>query len=214
MKYKINIGCGKNPTDGWLNFDNSPSIVLANSPFKYYIARIFNFLNKKQIENIEWNKKKKISFVDARKKIPLPDNSVECVYTSHMIEHLSKEESVVFLKETLRVLEPGGVLRVVVPDLKLAVNSYIKTQDADAFMENILLAPPPFNNLKQKISLFFTGYRHHQWMYDEKSLSKLIDKIGFSKVFICKAGKTKILNPENLDLYERSEESIYVEGIK
>lgn len=214
MKYKINIGCGKTPTDSWLNFDNSPAIMMANSPFIYYMFKKFNFLNKEQIKNIEWNKKNKILFADAKKKIPLPNDSVECIYTSHMIEHLSQEESVSFLKEALRVLEPGGILRVVVPDLKRAVNSYIQTQDADAFMKSILLAPPPLNTIKQKISLFFTGYRHHQWMYDEKSLSKLIKGAGFSQVFVHDAGETNILNHENLNLYERSKDSIYVEGLK
>ena len=214
MKHRINIGCGKTPTEGWINFDNSPSIMLANSLPKYFFAKIFGFLNKEQIENINWNKKNKIFFADAKKKIPLPNDSAECIYTSHMIEHLSREESISFLNEAFRVLEPGGILRISVPDLKLAVNSYIQTQDADNFMEKILLAPPPINTIKEKISLFFTGYRQHQWMYDEKSLSKLIKKVGFRKILICKAGETNILNPHNLNLYERSDESVYVEGLK
>ena len=214
MKYRINIGCGKTPTEGWINYDNSPSIMLANSLLKYFFAKIFGFLNKEQIENIKWNRKNKIFFADAKKNIPLPNHSAECIYTSHMMEHLSKEESVSFLNEAFRVLEPGGILRVVVPDLKLAVNFYVQTQDADNFMEKMFLAPPPINTIKEKISLFFTGYRQHQWMYDEKSLSKLIKKIGFRQVFILKAGETNILNPHNLNLHERSDASVYVEGLK
>jgi len=214
MKCRINIGCGKTPTKGWMNLDNSPSIILSNSPTKYFIAKIFGFLNNKQIKNIIWNKKKRILFLDVRKKMPFPSNSVECIYTSHMIEHLSRDDFLYFLNEAFRVLEPGGILRVATPDLKIAVNSYLQTQDADAFMEKILVVPPPINTIKQKISLFFTGYRQHQWMYDEKSLSKLIKKVGFKKVFICKASETNILNPGNLNLYERSDESVYVEGLK
>ena len=67
MKHRINIGCGRTPTEGWMNFDNSPAITLANSPFKYIVAKIFGFLNKKQIENINWNKKKN-SFCRCKKK--------------------------------------------------------------------------------------------------------------------------------------------------
>ena len=73
-----------------------------------------------------------------------------------MIEHLSREDSVYFLNEAFRVLAPGGILRIAVPDLKLAINSYFQTQDADDFMEKISLAPLPINTIKQKISLFFT----------------------------------------------------------
>jgi predicted SAM-dependent methyltransferase len=215
VKYRINIGCGRHPTEGWINFDNSLSIILANSPFKYFVAKIFRLLNKQeQIENINWNKKNKILFADAKKHIPLPNDSAECIYTSHMFEHLSKEEAVSFLNETLRVLETGGILRIALPDLKLAVNFYLQTQDADAFMERIFLAPPPINTIKQKFFLFFCGYRQHQWMYDDKSLSNLIKKVGFRKVFICKAGETNILNPGNLNLHEHSDESIYLEGLK
>ena len=72
-----------------------------------------------------------------------------------MIEHLSKEDSVYFLNEAFRVLAPGGILRIAVPDLKLAINSYFQTQDADTFMEKILLAPPPINTIKQKIYFFY-----------------------------------------------------------
>jgi predicted SAM-dependent methyltransferase len=214
MKYKINIGCGKSPTDGWMNFDNSPAIMLAVSPVKYFFAKIFKLLNKEQIQNINWNKNNKIIFADAKKKIPLPNASAECVYTSHMIEHLSRDEAIFFLNESMRVLESGGILRIAIPDLKLVVSSYVKNQDADVFMEKIFVAPPPINNIKQKISLFFNGYRHHQWMYDEKSLTKLIKTLGFRKIFICKPGETNIIDPGNLNLYERSEDSIYVEALK
>ena len=214
MKYRINIGCGKTPTENWLNFDNSYSIILANSPLKYWIAKNLKILNKDQIEYINWIKKNNIYYADVAKKIPLPNESAECIYTSHMLEHLSRKEANFFLNESLRVLEKGGILRVAVPDLKIAVSIYNETQDADAFMESILVAPPTLKTIKQKISLFFSGYRHHQWMYDEKSLSKLLKKIGFKEVFTCKAGQTNIENPGSLNLLERVEESVYLEAKK
>ena len=214
MKYRINIGCGKTPTENWLNFDNSYSIILANSPLKYWIAKNLKILNKDQIEYINWIKKNNIYYADVAKKIPLPNESAECIYTSHMLEHLSRKEANFFLNESLRVLEKGGILRVAVPDLKIAVSIYNETQDADAFMETILVAPPSLETIKQKISLFFSGYRHHQWMYDEKSLSKLLKKIGFKEVFTCKAGQTNIENPGSLNLLERVEEGVYLEAKK
>ena len=66
MKTRVNIGCGTAPTPGWLNFDNSIAIKLANSPSLYFIARSLKLLNKSQINNIEWNKKNKISFENTR----------------------------------------------------------------------------------------------------------------------------------------------------
>lgn len=214
MMHRINFGCGKNPTKDWLNFDNSPAIILANSPIKYWFIKNLKLLSKEQIENINWNKKNKIFFLDAKKKLPFENDSVECIYTSHMLEHLSRKETFFFINESLRVLKKEGVLRLSVPDLQIIINDYKQNNNADAFMEKILVAPPPIETIKQKILLFFSGYRHHQWMYDEESLFKLLKKIGFKDVFVCKAGETNIVNPGHLNLYERSEESVYVEAIK
>lgn len=214
MSIRVNIGCGTTLTEEWLNFDNSPAIKLANSPFKYRLARLLRLLNDKQIENIEWNKKNKVSFADASKKLPLKANTVECIYTSHMLEHLSRDGAYNFLNEAIRVLSKDGVLRVAVPDLKLAVNSYTASGDADVFMTKLFVQAPSISKFREKIQLFLSGYRHHQWMYDGNSLSKLMQKCGFRNVSICSEGKTLISDPGKLNLYERIEDSVYVEGIK
>ena len=211
---RVNIGCGTTPMNGWINFDNSFSIKLANSPFLYFLMKILKFINSRQIENVEWIKKNKIYFADATKKIPLKDNSAECVYTSHMVEHLSRPGMILFLKEVRRILKDDGILRISVPDLKIFTNSYLLKGDADKFMEELFVEATPITNLKEKLKLFFIGYRHHQWMYDGNSLSLLIKNFGFRNVKICKKGETSIKNKNGLNLYERSEESVFVEGIK
>ena len=213
MSIKVNIGCGRSPTEGWLNFDNSPAFKLAKSPFKYKLARAMGLLNEQQIENIKWNMEHNIQFADATKSIPLQASSVDCIYTSHMVEHLSQKGARSFLKEVKRVLKVGGVVRIAVPDLRIAVDDYLETNDADAFMRRILVQAPEINTLKQKIILFVSGYRHHQWMYDGASLSKLLIEMGFSSAEICKDGKTNIIDAGGLNLYEREQESVYVEGI-
>ena len=213
MSIKVNIGCGRAPTEGWLNFDNSPAIKLAKSPFKYKLAKAMGLLNEQQIENIKWNMKHNIQFADATKSIPLQTSSVDCIYTSHMVEHLSQKGARSFIKEVKRVLKVGGVVRIAVPDLRIAVDDYLETNDADAFMRGILVQAPEINTLKQKINLFISGYRHHQWMYDGNSLSKLLIEMGFSSAEICKDGKTNIIDADGLNLYEREEQSVYVEGI-
>lgn len=213
MSIKVNIGCGRTPTEGWLNYDNSPAIKLAKSPLLYKLATALGLLNEQQIENIKWNKDNNMHFADATKSIPLETASVDCIYTSHMVEHLSREGVKSFLKEVKRVLKVGGVVRIAVPDLWIAVNKYLKSNDADAFMKGILVQAPEIKTIKQKINLLVSGYRHHQWMYDGNSLTKLLLEMDFSSVEICKDGKTNIRDSGRLDLYEREEQSVYVEGI-
>jgi predicted SAM-dependent methyltransferase len=64
-----------------------------------------------------------------REGVPLHDNSVDVVYHSHLLEHFAKHEAPVFLSECRRVLKPGGVLRVAVPDLEGITRTYLETLD-------------------------------------------------------------------------------------
>ena len=214
MNYCVNIGCGSSPTEGWRNFDNSPAIKLARSPFKYFLAKSLGLLNPTHINYIEWLKKNKIEFCDATKKIPLSDNSVKTLYSSHMFEHLSRDASIMFLNEARRVLSDDGVMRIAVPDLELMITTYNKNKNAEQFMENSLLTAPPIDSLKKMVQLFFSGYRHHQWMYDGNSLVSLITKQKFSTVIIQSNGETLIKEPGELNLSEREQESIIVEATK
>lgn len=57
---------------------------------------------------------------------PYPDNQFDVVYHSQVLEHIPKDKAVGFLRECLRVLKPGGVLRVVVPDLENIAVEYLR----------------------------------------------------------------------------------------
>src|SRR5438309_2155706 len=130
--YRVNIGCGSTPTLGWLNFDNSLTVKLAALPLPYRLlarngrARSLQFISVAREHGIKW--------ADGAKNIPLGNASVEVLYTSHTLEHLDKQEAILFLREAERVLIPGGIIRVVVPDLRLLINEYIQTGDADDFV--------------------------------------------------------------------------------
>lgn len=62
---------------------------------------------------------------DLRKGIPFPDGSCGAVYHSHLLEHFPKEQALAFLWECHRVLQPGGIIRAVVPDLEQIVRCYL-----------------------------------------------------------------------------------------
>ncbi len=57
--------------------------------------------------------------------IPFSDHSFDVVYHSHVLEHFSREDAQDFIAECYRVLKPGGLLRVVVPDLEGIVKCYL-----------------------------------------------------------------------------------------
>lgn len=61
-----------------------------------------------------------------RNGIPFADNTAQVVYHSHMLEHFSRGDAPVFLRECRRVLKPGGIIRVVVPDLESIAETYLR----------------------------------------------------------------------------------------
>lgn len=63
---------------------------------------------------------------DVRSGLPFADSSVAAVYSSHLIEHLRPEDAEALLLEILRVIQPGGVVRLVVPDLELLTKQYLE----------------------------------------------------------------------------------------
>lgn len=72
--------------------------------------------------------------------IPFPDNEFDIVYHSHVLEHFPKNKADDFLKECYRVLKPGGVLRLAIPDLETMARLYLtnleKAFDGDKAAEN------------------------------------------------------------------------------
>jgi len=60
------------------------------------------------------------------KGIPLSDDQFDVIYHSQVLEHFPREKAPDFIRECFRVLKPGGIMRVVVPDLKNIVNEYMK----------------------------------------------------------------------------------------
>lgn len=211
---RINIGCGQTPTKGWKNFDNSFSVYLSKISKLPEILRSLRLVRNDQYKFLDFLRDHQIQYADASKHIPVPDGSCDVVYSSHMLEHMGRQEADKFLIEAYRILEPGGIIRLVVPDLKMRIEKYNETGDADKFMESIRMGNIREKTLQDKIRMILTGARHHVWMYDGASLSKLLRKHGFTDPEILTPGDTKIDDPGSLNLFERDDESVYVEAKK
>ncbi|HYP54083.1 MAG TPA: methyltransferase domain-containing protein, partial [Pyrinomonadaceae bacterium] len=62
---------------------------------------------------------------DLRRGVPFPEGTFDAVYHSHVLEHFSPRDAEPFVRECFRVLRPGGVLRVAVPDLEQICRLYL-----------------------------------------------------------------------------------------
>ncbi|OGU35883.1 MAG: hypothetical protein A2315_15900 [Ignavibacteria bacterium RIFOXYB2_FULL_35_12] len=211
---RVNIGCGQTPTLGWRNFDNSLSLRLAKIPFAADFLKKIGWIEQAQYEFIRFASVNNIEYGDATKGLHIKSSSVEVLYSSHMIEHLDRNGAARFLKEAFRLLQPGGLMRLTIPDIKKQVTQYNINDDADRFMELTHLCSYRPISFSQRLQLLIVGPRNHQWMYDGKSLVRLLQNFGFINAEILPAGKTNIKDYWPLDLHERESESVYVEAVK
>jgi len=142
------------------------------------------------------------------------DSSVSVVYSSHMIEHLPRAKVGPFLREVHRILKPGGMIRIVTPDLRKLAQRYVNGGAADDFMESSLLAEDVPETALVLIKQLVVGRRGHHWLYDAPSLCRLLERNGFREARSTEPGSTRIQDVGALDLFERADQSVYVEAFK
>jgi predicted SAM-dependent methyltransferase len=194
---KLNIGCGISVAEGWVNIDNSPTVLLSRLPFGRQIFRTPNW-------------PRSVRRMDVRKRITFPDASVRYIYSSHTFEHFSYEDSLKVARECYRVLAPGGVLRIVVPDLGILVRDYLSDAEnpraSHRFIERLLLV----GGVRDVVH----PGAHHKQMFDGRSLVHMLRDAGFSAPEVSAFGQSRIPRIEEIELESRRRESLYVECVK
>ena len=210
---RLNIGCGPTPTRGWLNYDNSWSVRLARRPLLLAVVKRAHLLDDAQLRMCQAARDEGILCGSAQ-AMSHETGTVDVIYSSHMLEHLDRTSARQFLREAYRVLRPEGILRLAVPDLAQLIHRYNMDGDANAFLTASLLSMEQPRTVRSKVRYLLLGSRHHAWMYDARSLVGLVEQAGFDRVQAMSAGTTTIPDPGALDLFERADESIYVEAVK
>jgi predicted SAM-dependent methyltransferase len=142
-----------------------------------------------------------------RNGIPLKDNSVDAIYTSHMFEHIPYKSLVVFIRECKRVLKINGSLSVCVPNAGHYIKAY--SQKSNFSDPRTLYQPAIVDTGSYLDQVNYIAYMdgQHAYLFDEENLVNTIKKGGFSNV--------KIRGFDaSTDLLERDHESIYAYAIK
>lgn len=181
----LHLGCGLTAPAGWLNVDGSWQVVLARHRWLKELLVAVHLLPRKQAD-IPWAAD--VLRLNFRKPFPFESNCFQTVYSSHTLEHLYHDDGLKFLKECYRVLRPGGICRVVVPDLRSIVARYEKAKSAGdpaaatRFMEALLVHEKQAKPGALGVYYRLTAFHQHKWMYDAESLQVLFREAGFGQV--------------------------------
>jgi len=142
--------------------------------------------------------------------MPFPDQSCSALFGEHMIEHISKENAARLLHECLRVLEPGGILRISTPDVGL----YLKSYAGDRKFLSHPAFDRPAETAMDRINTMMRENGGHLWVYDAESLIALVRSVGFAWVREQEFNRSNHPRMKGIDCGERAFESLYVEAGK
>jgi len=181
---------------------------------------------------------------DLSKGIPFEPSSVDVVYHSHLLEHLDRHIAKRFALEVKRVLKPGGIHRIVVPDLEQCCKAYIshlsecdenpnQANEHDSyiaeFLEQSVRKEASGTSQQKRLRRFFENIilgdarrrgETHQWMYDRINLKAMLINTGYNEVHIQNYNTSLIpkWNEYSLDIDKNSDPykpgSLYVEAVK
>lgn len=142
------------------------------------------------------------------KGLPYSSDSVDVVYHSNLLEHFDRDVADTFLLEVKRVLKPGGIHRIVVPDFEKTCRDYIQhimscdikpeeAENHDFYIAKLIeqsvrrkaSSTSQQNSLRRIFENLILGDARrrgetHQWMYDRINLKRKLIKIGYEKVYV------------------------------
>jgi predicted SAM-dependent methyltransferase len=158
---------------------------------------------------------------------PFKDGSINSIFTSHTLEHVQLLILPHVLKEIYRVLNRKGIIRVVVPDVQLAIKAYaaynkewLKTKGK---FSNHLRGAYPETMLGHLMTWFYSTTKSkpgtqskrsgHNMVFDWESLVWFFKQAGFTRIVRMKYGKSSPVF-DGLDFSRHKDTSLYMEARK
>lgn len=156
--HRLHLGCGARLIAGWLNIDLEKDATAEPDESHKFMA------------------------YDLRNGLPFGEASVDRIFSEHFFEHLTRHDAFRLLRECHRVLTPGGVIRVSVPDLRTLIAKYLEDEAGD---KGALCFAQPVGWLPAtRCQLVNEGMRlwGHLFVYDVQELTLVFREAGFNGI--------------------------------
>lgn len=145
---------------------------------------------------------------DIRTALPIESDTVDYAVSVHALQELAYEEVVPALIEVARVLKPGGVLRLVLPDLDKGIRAYVLRKPGYFRVETDVTSPGG------RFITHMLWYGHSRMLFTSDFVEELLREAHFVNVSHCWYRETASLFPEITELDSRPLESLYIEATK
>jgi hypothetical protein len=178
----VQYGCGLCAGRGWHNYDSSPTLRLQRVP-------LLGPMLVRAAGGVRFPGQ--VRYGDICRGRLAPPGSCAGIYASHVLEHLSLEDFAAALRHTFQMLAPGGVFRLVVPDLAARARRYVAALDAGAEDASAAFMRCTRLGLERRPRGLLGALRGHLgnaahlWMWDEPSLARALREAGFGAIRRC-----------------------------
>jgi SAM-dependent methyltransferase len=147
---------------------------------------------------------------DIRDGLPLADASFDYAVSIHALPMISYPDLVPVLQELHRMLKPGGVLRLGLPDLERAIHAF-EGRDRDYF----LIPDEEVRSDGGKLVVHLLWYGYSLTLFTADFIEELLRKAGYREVHHCAYKQTFSAHaPGILELDNREAESLFIEAVR
>lgn len=146
---------------------------------------------------------------DIRDGLPLEAGSIWYITSIHALQSLPYLDVVPALRELLRVLKSGGVLRLALPDLERGLDACRRNDRAYFYIPDEESA-----TISGKLIVQMTWYGSNRMLFTYEFARELLLRAGFRRVTHCAYRVTASQFPEIVELDNRERESLFVEAVK
>ena len=144
---------------------------------------------------------------DILEGLPLEDDSIDYAFSNHALPEIELWDQEVPLRELHRVLKPGGVLRLCLPDLDRAIDAY-RDGRRDYFLVQ------DWETISGNFITQITWHGYNRTLFTYEFAEELVLKAGFREARRVAYRQTASRYPEIVELDSREDESFYLEAWK
>jgi len=209
---RLNLGCGPGPVlaKSYIYVDASRKLLISKIPL---LAKLIQRYSKSKIF---WDRKVKYKNILG---LQLPPNSVEFIYSSHLLEHIYFHQSKTLLRKLFESLKAGGRIRLALPDYDAFISKYIFTAETNPVLAiqeleaSLLSHPLEKPKLRKKLWNLVTGDLHvHRWHPTFALVECILLEAGFQNVVRCKFRESELAEIHLIE--NRDTMTFYIEACK